>query len=145
MIRELYHNDLDVRHSFYQAFGNKIIQSQDKILISEPLNILMFICCTAKFSSSEEESQQVAMIINKRIKENNPLPYVLDDKGLDLAEKCLISLSFFYPALVKRHKKGAPSPEFYRDVSKKVFKANGYTDLAEHHKQWEQFLIEFFV
>ena len=69
LIRDLYHEDENARESFYQAFGNKILQSQDKFLISEPLNILMFVCSTAAFSSSPEESQQVAIIVHKRIKE----------------------------------------------------------------------------
>lgn len=144
IIKDLYHEDEEVRKTFYQAFGNKIIQSQDKILITEPLNILMFICSTASFSSNEE-SQQVAIIIHKRIKEKNPLPYMLDDRGLDFAEKSLVSLSFFYPAIVKRWKKGAPGPDFYRTYSKRIFETNGYPEISEHHEQWETFFGEFFI
>lgn len=145
LIRDLYHEDEDVRQTFYQAFGNKILQSQNKILLSEPLNILMFICSTAPFSSSEKESQQVAIIVHKRIKENNPLPYFMDDRGIDLAEKSLVALSFFYPAMVKRWKKGGPAPEFYRNCSKRNFQAEGYSEIADHHEQWEGFFSEFFV
>ena len=145
LIRDLYYEDTNAKDSFYKAFGDKIIQSRDKILLSEPLNILMFICATAPFSSSEEESQQVAIIIHNRLKQNNPLPYVLDDRGMDLAEKCLVSLSFFYPAMLKRWKKGAPSPDFYRTHSKRLFEAGGHKDIAEHHEKWENFFSEFFV
>lgn len=145
LIRELYEEDSTSKESFYQAFGNKIIQSQDKILLSKPLDILMFICSTASFSSSKEESQQVAIIVHRRIKEKNPLPYVLDDRGLDLAEKTLVALSFFKPALVARWKKGAPHPEFYRNYSKRNFESEGYYEIAEHHEQWENFFSEFFI
>lgn len=145
LIRDLYYTDLSARQSFYQAFGDKILQSQDKILSAEPLSILMFICCTASFASSEEESNQVALIVYKRLKERNPLPYIMDDRGIDLAEKILVSLSFFYPAMLKRHQKGAPSPDFYRQYSKKIFETNGYLEIANNHERWERFFLEFFV
>jgi hypothetical protein len=145
LIRDLYHEDEDARVSFYQTFGNKIIQSQEKILLSDPLNILMFICSTAPFATSNDESQQVAIMIHKRIREKNPLPYVLDDRGLDLAEKTLISLSFFKPALMARWKKGAPHPGFYRTYSKRTFESEGFGEIAQHHEQWENFFSEFFI
>jgi hypothetical protein len=145
LIQDLYSDDPSSRSTFYQTFGHKILESREKILLSEPLNILMFICSTASFSSSPEESQQVAIITYKRFGEANPLPYVLDDRGITLAEKCLVSLSFFYPAMVKRWKKGGPSPEFYRDYSKRIFESEGYYEIAEHHEQWERFFTEFFV
>lgn len=145
LIRDLYQEDDGVKESFYKAFGNKILQSQNKFLSSDPLSILMFVCSTAPFSSSNEESQQVAIIIHSRMKEPNPLPYVMDDRGLDLAEKCLVSLSFFYPAMVKRWKKGGPSPDFYRGFSKRIFESQGHTDISDHHEQWERFFMEFFV
>jgi hypothetical protein len=84
-------------------------------------------------------------MVYKRLKEKNPLPYVMDDRGIELAEKSFVSLSFFYPALVKRHKKGAPSPSFYRQQSKRLFEIHGYSEIAEHHEKWENFFNEFFV
>jgi len=144
LIKDLYYEDINAKESFYQAFGNKILQSQDKILLSKPLDILMFVCSTARFSTLEE-SQQVAIIVYKRMQEKNPLPYVLDDRGLALAEKTLIALSFFKPALVARWKKGAPHPDFYRNYSKRNFESEGYLEIAQHHEQWENFFGEFFV
>jgi hypothetical protein len=145
LIRDLYKDDPQSKESFYEAFGNKILQSQSKILLSKPLDILMLICSTAKFAASKEECSQVAVIIYKRLKENNPLPYVLDDRGLDLAEKSLVALSFFKPALMARWKKGAPHPRFYRNYSKRNFESEGYYEIAEHHEQWENFFSEFFI
>ena len=145
LIKNLYEDDLDARENFYKAFGNKILESKDKILISKPLDIFLFICSTARFASSAEESNLVACIVYKRIKENSPLPYVLDDKGIDLAEKSLVSLSFFYPALLKRWKKGGPHPDFYRQHSKKLFYSLGYSEIADHHEMWENFFSEFFI
>jgi hypothetical protein len=145
LIKDLYHEDDAVKESFFKAFGNKIMESQDKILLSDPLSILMFVCATAPFASSNDESQQVALIVHSRLKESSPLPYALDDHGMVLAEKSLVSLSFFYPAMVKRWKRGGPAPEFYRSMSKHIFESHGHGDIAEHHEQWENFFAEFFV
>ena len=145
IIRDLYLENSNSTQLFYETFGHKILQSQEKILSSEPLSILMFICSTADFSSSVEESEQVAIIVYNRIKEKNPLPYFMDDKGLDLAEKCLVSLSFFYPAMVNRWKKGAPNPNFYRQQSKLAFESKGFFQIAVHHEKWERFFGEFFI
>lgn len=145
LIRDLYTDDPTSRESFYVAFGDKILQNQDKILTSKPLDIIMFICSTAKFSSSAEESQQAAVIVYNRLKEKNPLPYILDDRGMDLAEKIFVSLSFFRPAMQARWKKGGPSIDFYRSYSKRLFESEGYYDLAEHHEKWEMFFGEFFI
>lgn len=144
LIRNLYEEDPSAKESFYQAFGNKIIESRDKILLSKPLDILLFICSTAKFCSVDE-SQAVALIIYKRMQERDPLPYILDDRGLVLAEKCLVALSFFQPALMRRWKRGGPHPSFYRNCSKKAFELEGLEEIAYHHEQWENFLGEFFI
>ncbi len=145
LIKDLYYEDLDARQSFYQAFGKKIIESQDMFLDQKPLDILMLICSTASFSSGPDESQTVALILHKRLNDAHPLPYILDDKGLVLAEKTLVSLSFFLPALEKRWRKGAPHPNFYRECSKKMFIANNLENIADHHEQWESFFIELFI
>lgn len=145
LIKDLYKEDYNARESFFKAFGDKILQSRDKILLSKPLDIFLFICSTAQFASSMNEANQVAIIIYKRMQEKTPLPYILDDRGLDLAEKCLVSLSFFYPALLKRWKKGGPHPDFYRGYSKRLFENEGYSEIASHHELWENFLSEFFI
>lgn len=145
LIQDLYHDDEQAKQSFYTAFGNKILESQNKILLSKPLDIIMFICSTAKFSSSPEESSNVAVMVYKRLKEPNPLPYILDDRGIDLAEKILISLSFFRPALQNRWRKGGPHPDFYRNYSKHIFKNEGLEDISNNHERWENFFMEFFI
>lgn len=145
LIRDLYYNDVEAKQSFYTAFGNKILESQAKILLSKPLDIIMFICSTAKFSSSPEESSQVAIMVYNKLKEPNPLPYILDDKGINLAEKILISLSFFKPALYARWKRGGPHPDFYRNYSKRIFIAEGLEEVSNNHERWENFFSEFFI
>ena len=145
LIQDLYHEDDQAKLSFYNAFGNKIIESPSKILLSKPLDIIMFICSTAKFSSSPEECSYVAVTMYNRLKEPNPLPYILDDKGLDLAEKILISLCFFRPALQNRWKRGGPHPDFYRNYSKHIFKNEGLDNISDNHERWENFFMEFFI
>jgi hypothetical protein len=145
LIKDLYFEDIEAKQSFYNAFGNKILQSQDKILASKPLDIMMFICSTATFSCSPEECAQVAVIVYKRLKEENPLPYILDDRGIALAEKILVSLSFFKPALQRRWKKGGPHPDFYRSYSKTIFANAGFDHISENHEKWENFFSEFFI
>ena len=145
LIKDLYMDDVEAKQSFYNAFGNKILQSQTKILASKPLDIIMFVCSTANFSSSPEECAQVAVIVYKTLKEKNPLPYILDDAGINLAEKILISLSFFKPALQRRWKKGGPHPDFYRNYSKSIFANAGYIHISQHHEKWENFFSEFFI
>ena len=94
LIRDLYYDDVDAKESFYEAFGNKILEKQDIFLNTKPLDLLMLICNTAKFANSIEECHNVAVIVFRRMYEPKPLPYILDDYGLDLAEKSFISLSY---------------------------------------------------
>lgn len=145
LIRELYKDDPQAKESFYEAFGNKIIEKQTEFLPQKPLDILMLICSTAKFSSNVNESQNVAVIVYKRLTEPNPLPYLLDDQGIDLAEKTFVSLAFFYPAMERRWKKGGPHPNFYKQCSKRLFESNNLEDVASHYDKWLNFLTEMFV
>ena len=43
LIKDLYKEDYSARESFFKAFGDKILQSRDKILLSKPLDIFLFI------------------------------------------------------------------------------------------------------
>lgn len=145
-IKTLYSQDISSRDMLLQSFGQKIIEKQEVFLTSKPLDVLSLICMTAKFASSKEECQQVAVILHKRLKDENPLPYIMDDSGLILAEKTLISLSFHMKAMEKRWKyHGAPSPNFYRKSSILIFKKYNLDYISENHEKWENFLSEFFI
>lgn len=100
---------------------------------------------TATFAENKEECHQVAIIVYNGLKRKDPLPYVLDDRGFILAEKTLVALSFFRAAMERRAKRGAPSSDFYRGLSKTLFIKNNQEDIAEHHEKWESFLSEIFV
>lgn len=144
-IKLLYQEDLESRESLIQLIGSKILDT-DKILTSSPLDVLFFICSLAKFAETQNECQYVAKVVFSRLRDPKPLPYVLDDQGLILAEKTLIALSFFLPAMEYRTKRhGSPKPSFYREISKRIFIVNDQEDVAEHHEQWEGFLAEMFL
>ncbi len=146
-IKDFYLNDPSTRVSLREAIGNKIIQETGKILTTNALDTLSLICLTAKFADSEDECHRIAITVYQFIdKPNEVLPSLIDDEGLKFASKALMALSFRYKALEKRwlyH--GAPSPAFYRSVSKTKFNTYGQKDIAAHHEQWEGFLGEFLV
>jgi hypothetical protein len=144
-IKLLYSADPSSRDAIMHAIGYKIVDSE-RILLSNPLDILSLICCTASFANTKEECQTVAIIVHKGLTYENPLPYLMDDFGFRLAEKTLTALAFFRLAMERRTKyHGAPSPEFYRSASILLFKKNNHLDIAEHHLKWENFLNEMFL
>lgn len=145
-IKQLYVDDEESRELLFSVLGSRILERDDIFLDIKPLDILTLICSTAQFTDDIYECQQVALIIDKRIKDKNPLPYILDDHGIILAEKTLIALSFHKAAMEHRTKyNGAPTTKFYRDCSKKILHSNGFGNIAYHHEQWELFLSEIFI
>jgi hypothetical protein len=147
ILKELLDEDKTLSHAVLTAVGSKIIIDSEKILLSNPLDIIYTLCLMAKFASSEEECYRIAItVFHHMTLTKDVLPYMIDEEGLALANKTLISLSFYFPALEKRWKmQGAPSPSFYREMSKSIFRQHGQCDIADHHEQWEEFLCEFFV
>lgn len=143
-IKALYKEDVSSRQVLLEAFGHKIIQN-DNILTSKPLDVLALICMTAEFANSQNECHAVAIMVHKHINTKDPLPYILDDHGITLAEKCLVSLSFFLPALERRYRKGAPSPDYYRKAGKLMFSRCDHEDIANNHEKWESFFSEMFL
>jgi hypothetical protein len=146
-IKELFLEDTRNRLSLKEAIGNKIIIEKDKILTSNALDIICLLCLTAKFAVSEDECHRIAITVYQFFdKPNNQIPSLITDEGLIFASKTLTALSFRVKAMEKRWKyHGAPSPSFYRKVSKTIFQSNGQKDIAAHHEQWEGFLGEIFI
>lgn len=142
LIKVLYSEDPE---QLYVTFGTKILEKSEVFLSSKPLDIITMLCMTASFAENKEECHDVAIIVFNGLKRENPLPYVLDDKGMILAEKTLIALSFFKSAMEKRERKGAPPSSFYRNLSKTLFIKNDQENIAEHHEMWESFLSEIFI
>jgi len=146
-IKKLFLEDTSSRLSLREAIGNRIITDKEKILTSNPLDTLCLICLTAKFAVSEDECHRVAITVYQFLdKPMDVIPSLVDDSGLEFASKTLIALSFRVKALERRWKyHGAPKPDFYRQISKKIFTTYGQQDIAAHHEQWEGFLGELLV
>jgi hypothetical protein len=144
-IRSFYKEDVSLHNTLRQAIGEKITLAKDKFISTNPVDVVCLVCLTSKFASSEDECHRVAITVCQMIDEPEPLPYLHRDEPLTFANKALISLSFFYKALEHRFRlRAAPSPQFYRNISKSVFKTNKQPDIAAHHEKWEGFLGEMF-
>ena len=146
IIKEFFGED-SLKKTILNAIGTKIVIEKDKILTSNPLDILYLVCLTSKFASSDEECHRIAITIHQYF--NKPkfiLPMLTEDQGLAFASKTLIALSFHSKAMEHRWKHhGAPTPAFYRKISKATYESAGQSDIADHHEQWELFLGELFV
>jgi hypothetical protein len=144
-IKSIYQGDVESHPILMRVLGSKIIESE-KILVSNALDIIMLVCMNASFAHSTEECNKVAMIIHRNIHNDRPLPYLLDDQGMKFAEKTLIALTFFRPAMEHRHMtQGAPLPSFYRDTSRSIMNKYEHEDVADNHERWEAFLSEMFL
>jgi len=143
-IRKLW-EDNSSRSLIQQELGKKLIDSDD--FIDEfPLTQIMFISTMSPFASSVNECYSVADVVYWGIHRVDILPLVSEHKGKELAYRCLISLSMFEAALVKRYNRyGAPSPSFYRKVGEKSFEQIGMNDIGKHFYQWENFIREMFI
>jgi hypothetical protein len=148
-IKKLFLEDISVREHIKKAIGEKIVLEKDKkILVSNSLDILYLVCLTSEFASSDEECHRIAITIHQHIKSTDEpvLPYLHLDFGLVFASKTLLALSFWAKALEHRWKfHGAPSPKYYREISKHIFNTHGQKDISNHHEQWEGFIGELFV
>lgn len=145
IIRSFYKEDSTLHGALRQAIGDKIILNKDKILTTNPVDVVCLVCLTSKFAASEDECHRVAITVCQVMQDPQPLPYLHKDDILTLANKTLISLSFFYKAMERRWKyHAAPSPDFYRKTSKSIFLKNKQPDIAAHHEKWEGFLGEMF-
>lgn len=144
-IKSMYHGDVDSHPALMQAMGSKIIDST-QILVSSSIDIVMLVCMNASFAHSPDECNKVAMILHRNLRNEQPLPYLMDGQDLKFAEKTLIALTFFRPAMEARHaRQGAPLPSFYRDASKAIFDKYQHEDVADNHERWEAFLLEMFL
>lgn len=146
-LKNLYQTDPSSRPSIKQAIGSKLITDSSKIIVSNAIDALFMICLTAKFADSEDECNRVAITIYQyHDKTREMIPSIASDMGLVFANKSLIALSFHPQAMEKRWKyHGAPKPDFYRQLSKTVYKTFDQQDIAAHHEQWEAFLSEVLV
>jgi hypothetical protein len=145
IIRDFFLEDELKKNLISKAISSKLITSRD-VISANPIDELFLICLSAGFADSEDECHRIALTIFQFHKKVNILPSLCEDFGLTFANKTLMSLSFFPQVLeFKRERHGAPSPDFYRKISKNIFINQNQHDIASHHEQWENFLFEVFV
>jgi hypothetical protein len=145
-IKKLYTDDLSVHEMLKKAFGQKILDKKDKVLTSNALDILCFLCLNSPFADDENECFTVSVLLYKNIKTIDILPLVTEEHGLNLASKCLVSLSLFKERLEwRRQRYGYPGADYYRKVSVLILKQHEHANVARHHKLWEQFIGEMFT
>ena len=95
IIQEFFSEEDEIKETIIQAIGSKIIIEKDKILVSKPIDILFIVCLQAKFASSEEECNRVALSVHQYFnKPQKILPMLSEDFGLIFATKAFIALSF---------------------------------------------------
>jgi len=137
----------DYKHLIKEA-GKEIVSNYDDSIIQRNSgDYLLAVVSQADFSSSDDECLNVVHLVRKFMKSNkgSTLPYVLEHNGLDLASRCLCSLSFFYDAVYDRSvRHGAPSPSYYRTVGKNVLINHEMKGVSAHFERWEHFLREYF-
>jgi hypothetical protein len=142
--------DESSRRLIQQEVGKRLLESED-IIDELPLTQLMFIASLSPFASSEDECHKVASIIYWGIGRTDILPYYIDDVYANrqdalYANRCLISLSFFKSALIRRWKRhGAPSIDFYRNTGIDAYHRVEMDDIGDHFRQWENFWSEMFT
>jgi hypothetical protein len=145
-IKKLYRSDSSLHDLLKKAFGQKILEKKDKVLLTNALDVLSFICLNSSFADDENECFTVSVLLYKNIKTLNILPLVTEEHGLNLASKCLVSLSLFHDRLEwRRQRYGYPGGDYYRKVSVLILKQHDHNNIARHHRQWEQFIGEMFI
>lgn len=145
-IKKLYKNDSSIHDMLKKAFGQKILEKKDKVLTTNALDILCYLCLNSPFADDENECYTVSVLVYKNIKTLDILPLVTEEHGMNLASKCLVSLSLFSDRLEwRRQRYGYPGSDYYRKVSTLILKQYDHNNIAKHHKLWEQFLGEMFT
>jgi hypothetical protein len=145
-LTKLFDTDPSTRPCIKEAISSRLITSNEKIITSNAIDALFMICLSAKFADSEDECNRIAITIYQYHDKCPAIPCMSQDVGLTFSSKCLIALSFHPQAMEKKWKQyGAPSPSFYRQLSKTIYSMYEQKDIAAHHEQWEEFLGEVLI
>lgn len=137
-VQELW-QDPQIREQLLKDAAKEMMDCEDFIW-NHPKEQLIALAMQSSFSDYEE-SCYVAEIINKYLPETKDIfPLVTKHKGLELAERGLVSLSFFYDFMKKRERRyGAPSPEFYGKMARLEFERNFKPKISKHFEDWKEF------
>jgi hypothetical protein len=102
------------------------------------------LCTLASFHKPEEDTMRVYQAIMTQFDKFEI--GLLDDKiqwreTNEIADSCLVGLSFFRKYLETKHKfKALPSPDYYRKAGTVAFHRLGYDDIADEFDSWVVFI-----
>ena len=102
------------------------------------------LCTLASFHRNENDTMRVYQAIMNNF--DNFMIGLLDDKIKfremnEVADSCLVGLSFFRKYLEIKHKYNAlPSPEYYKNVGAVAFSRLGYDNIGREFNSWVIFI-----
>lgn len=106
---------------------------------------ILILFSQAKFAQ-DEEKVYVASVFRRHIFDKDIIPLVTEHSNHQLAEKCLVSLSFFREYMEQKRKRySAPSPEYYERVGIQTFERVGRVDVATNFKLWTEYSKQVFT
>jgi hypothetical protein len=127
------------------AIARRILESEN-IILGHALNQVCLITSRATFADTEEESVIIASMLFYCLKLEDVFPSLLEHRGKEFSSRAMISLSLYRSHMDSMcQRRGAPTSDYYRSVSKVYLKAENMPEIAEHHIKWESFLAEHFA
>ena len=134
----------DTRFAVARSVGGLFLS--DTFVPAMPHDQIFVILSKAPFEIDEEECVFVASVFFHLMRASDVLPMAMEHHGLELANRCLVSLSLFYDAMEKRWQRhGSPAPDFYRKAGKRAFAAEEKRAIADHFEKWEAYCGEVFA
>lgn len=102
------------------------------------------LCTLASFNRSPDDTLRVFQAIMRHL--DHFSVGLLDDKIQwremnEVADSCLVGLSFFYEHLHRNYKRrAAPSPDYYKQVGVIAFQRIGYDTISDEFDGWISFI-----
>lgn len=118
-----------------------------KILTSHGSDWIL--CTLASYKKSEDDTMRIYAGIMRNLEKFHFGVLTEDIKWKeinDIADSCLVGLSFFRKYVELKHKlKALPSPDYYFDVGSAAFSRIGFENIGEDFSGWVNFLEREFT
>lgn len=125
-----------------KSIGYEVVGG-DEFITTMPFDQLKMVMSASDFADSDDECVDVARLVYRLINKVDVFPLVSCHKGIDLASRCLVSLSLFRRAMMERSRRRAyPSPEFYRNVGIGALLEIDMRSVSSHFDNWSGFVGE---
>ena len=119
------------------------IAGSDEIITTMAFDQLKLVMSASCFADSDDECVDVAKLVYYLINKKDMLPLVSSHHGIDLASRCLVSLSLFMRAMVERSRRRTyPPPHFYRQVGMNALSEIDMVSVSVHFDNWAGFVGE---